>query len=285
MQPVKWDDLRMVLALGRAGSFAQAGRDLGVDATTVARRLSTLEGALAARLFERDGRGQCLPTPAGELALRRAEAVEAEVGALAAAVAGSDAQAAGMVRLTAVPIVVNRLLIPALPDFLARHPGLRLELVSEIRDVNLWRRDADIALRLARPEEEAGRAIVARRLGHLDYGAYRAAAGAAPRWLSYEPQKAYLPQARWLARQDPARHPLAALAVNDAEFVLAGALAGLGAALLPRAVGDATPGLERVAVAQDPPRREIWALTHPDLRRLARIRAVLDWLEELFARI
>jgi len=294
MHDLDWNDLRHVLALAREGSFAAASRRLGLDATTVARRLRAIERALGVRLFERGGEGEMRPTQAGEVATSRAEAVEAEIGGLTLAVKGADSEISGTVRVTAVPILTNRVLIPAIADLVARHPGLRLELVADPRDVSLTRREADIALRLARPGPETGGRIIARRIGRLGYAAYAASHLPAPDlpgqitdlpWLTYEDGMAYLPQARWIAgvaRKDG----YAPLVVNDAEPLLQAILAGLGRSLLPCIVADHIAGLARMPEDGHPfPARELWLLTHPDLRHLARIAAVTAWIEATLQRL
>src|SRR5690348_11103151 len=126
-----WSDLRHVLTVARAGTLAAAARRLGVNQTTVARRLKAAEHALGIRLFERRD-GVLFPTAAGEAAIARAARVEQEVEALQGVRSG-ESTATGVVRLTTVPILANRLLIPALPKLFAAHPGLRLELVAEPR--------------------------------------------------------------------------------------------------------------------------------------------------------
>ena len=200
MQAMNWDDLRHLLAIARAGTLAGAARRLAVNQTTVARRLAALEAALGVRLFAR-AEGRLHPTKAGELALARAAEVEQEIEGLARGIAGTDRKPAGLVRLTAVPILVNRLLVPALPALSARHPRIRLELIAESRNLSLTRREADLALRLARPESGAG--LLTRRLGDLDYAVYgpRGKAGDRLAWITYEEGLGHLPQARWIARQ------------------------------------------------------------------------------------
>jgi len=294
MHDIDWNDLRYVLALTREGSFAAAGRRLGLDPTTVARRLRAIERALGARLFERGAEGEMRPTQAGEVAAGRAEAIEAEIGGLTLAVKGADSEISGTVRVTAVPILINRVLIPAVPDLVARHPGLRLELVADPHDVSLTRREADIALRLARPGSETGGRIIARRIGTLAYAAYAANNRSAPDlpgqgidlpWLTYEDGMAYLPQARWIAgvaRKDG----YAPLVVNDAEPLVQAILAGLGRSLLPCIAADHIAGLTRMPQDGHPfPARELWLLTHPDLRHLARIAAVTAWIEATIQRL
>ncbi|HXW25248.1 MAG TPA: LysR family transcriptional regulator [Xanthobacteraceae bacterium] len=269
---MEWSDLRHVLAVARAGTLAAAARRLGVNQTTVARRLAAAEKALGARLFERR-EGMLRPTRAGEAAIARAAQVEQEVLALERGVGGADAVAAGSVRVTAVPILANRLLIPALPRLVARHPRLRVELVGEPRNLSLTRREADVAVRLARPE--AGTAL-ARRIGRLDYAVYgprRRSTDSLP-WITYEEGLSHLPQARFIAAQEAQAAPLM---VNDAEAIVQAVRAGIGKSLLPCFVGDREPRLQRVGrgVVLS---RDIWLMVHRELRAQARIAAVIDWV-------
>ncbi len=275
-----WDHLRFVLAVARAATLAGAARRLGVDQTTVARRLAAAELLLGARLFERV-EGTLRPTAAGERAIARAARIEEEVRALGAGIDDGDATAAGVVRLTAVPILVNRLLVPALPQLRSAQPRIQLELVAEPRNLSLTRREADMALRLARPER--GGSAVTRRLGLLGYAAYgpRGVAARGLPWIGYEEGQRHLPQARWLAAAAQGGPP-APLLVNDAETLVRAVQAGLGRSLLPCCIADGDERLERLGpeVALS---REVWVLTHGDLRRHARIQAVIAWLEALFA--
>lgn len=275
-QPLQWSDLRVLLAVGRTGLLSAAARRLGVDETTVSRRIARAEAALGVRLFHRvDGRWQ--PTEAGGVALARAERVELEVEGLEHEVAGIGSAAAGTVRLTSVPIVVNRILAPSVPRLVAAHPQLRLELVPEPRDLSLTRRDADVALRLARPRREAR--MLARRIGTLPYAAYGPAEGGDRPWIAYDEGMAALPPAAWLTERARAEGA-AAVAVHDAETLIALIAAGIGRSLLPCPVGDAEPRLSRLGAPVL--HRELWLLLHPDLAPLSRIRAVADWLESMF---
>ena len=278
MQSMEWSDLRHVLALARAGTLAAAARRLGVNQTTVARRLRAAEWALGTRLFGRRD-GVLYPTATGEAAVARAARVEQEIEALESGARGSEAGVSGLVRLTTVPILANRLLIPALPTLFAAHPGLRLELVAESRNLNLTRREADIALRLARPE--SGTAL-ARRLGRLDYAVYapRRRGGESLSWITYEEGLRHLPQARWVAA---AGGEEGQLLVNDAEAMLEALHAGLGKALMPCFVGDSDPRLRRLPGPKAVLSRPLWLLVHRELRAQPRIAAVIAWLERLMA--
>lgn len=282
MQDPDWNDLRYVLAIHRGRSFAAASRMLLTDPTTVARRLRAIEGALGVRLFARGPAGRMDPTEAGEVAATRAEAIEAEVGGITAAVRGGETGATGTVRVTAVPILINHMLVPGAPWLLDRHPGLTLELISETRDLSLTRREADIALRLAPPGKNVGSRIVAQRIGTLSYAVYAAshaaeAASGLP-WLNYESAMSHLPQARWTSRVIEQTGTPSPLLVNDAEALLQAVLSGFGRALLPCIVADRLPDLTVLPSDAKLPSRDIWLLTHPDLRPLARVTATLEWL-------
>ncbi|MCP5080995.1 MAG: LysR family transcriptional regulator, partial [Alphaproteobacteria bacterium] len=120
-----WDDLRVLLALGRTGSIAQAARKLGVNQTTVTRRLEQCEARFGTRLFERV-RGGVHPTDAGQDLMAHAERVEREVLAAQSRLSGLNQRAEGTVRLTSVPLLINHILVPALPALLSDHPNLNL---------------------------------------------------------------------------------------------------------------------------------------------------------------
>jgi DNA-binding transcriptional LysR family regulator len=279
MQAVDWNDLRYILTLSRAGTLAAAARRLNVNPTTVARRLDAVQRALGARLFDHVD-GAFHPTKAGEAAIAHAARMEQDIAALESGVHNIDDKVSGTVRLTAVPVLINRLVVPALPALQARHPGLRLDLVADSRNASLTRREADVALRLARPE--TGRSVLARRLGQLDYAVYGTRDGSPSRlpWITYEEGLAHLPQARWIEAASRGE-PMAPLAVNDAEALLQAVSAGLGKSLLPCFVADGATGLRRLSGAKAVLSREVWLLTHAELRRQARMTAVVDWLGDL----
>lgn len=295
MQGMNWNDLRYILAVGRANSLAAAARQIAVDETTVGRRLTAIEASLGARLFAKVAGGKLLPTEAGEVAMTHAERIEQEMNRLQLSIAGQDTAVSGTVRLTSVAVLVNRLLLPALPDLGAAHPGLRLEILADLRYFSLMKREADIALRLGRPNQDTGAAVLARHIGNMDYEAY-AAAHLAPReanalpWISYDESMTQLPQAKWMQqvatresnqRKDDESDRLAPMAFNDPEAILEAVRLGLGKSLLPAALVKGNKEFRRLKNADWPPMpsREIWLLTHPDQRRLARIEAVIDWLD------
>lgn len=277
MQQDNWDDLRFVLAIGRSRSIVEASRKLEVNQTTVGRRLEQCEARFGTRLFERT-RGALRPTDAGNDLLAHAERVEREVLAAQASLSGLDQKAEGTVRLTAVPLLINHILAPALPDLLAEHPNLHLELVADARDLSLTKREADFALRLARPSREAQ--ILAQKIGELTYGVYGSAKPQADQetWIVYEPEMAHLPHAKWLAAQ--CEEHGRSVAVNDAETIVAFLRSGFGRSILPSALAARLDGLVGLDVSPAPPAREVWLLSHPDQKNLVRMQTVAAWVKE-----
>jgi DNA-binding transcriptional LysR family regulator len=282
MQDLDWDDLRFVLVLSRTGSLARAARQLRVNETTVARRVARVEKGLGSRLFERVN-GVLKTTEIGFVAVQHAERIEVYIGEVRNAATGADAKAAGSVRLTAIPMLLNRVLVPALPALLQAHPLLQLQLVAEPRNLSLANREADIALRLARPDKE--HRTIARRVGALGYATYgpAAAPSRALPWITYDNLPA-LPHVKWIEdaiKQEPEAGTR--LAVNDSEIAVHAIRAGLGRSLLPRSIADREPGLSRLSGQKPVLTRELWLLVRPELRHLARIRAVIGWIEQVVA--
>jgi len=287
---INWNDLSYVLAVGRTGTLPGAARVLGVNETTVGRRLTAIEQMLGVQLFDKVQGGKLLPTKAGLTAIGHAELMEQQVLDLRNDIAGGDTQVAGTVRLTAVPILVNRLLVPASRELLDRNPQLHVEIVADFRDLSLTKREADIALRLAAPGKDAGNAVLARKIGLLSYDVFAAASLDAESvarlpWITYESAMNHIPQARWLSEEiDRGMEPVAGFSFNDAEGLMHAVRAGLGKSLLPSIIANADSQLQRVVSASSNERhcREVWVLTHPDQRSLARVDTVIACLEGIF---
>ncbi len=276
MQQDDWDDLRFVLALGRSRSVARAAARLGVNQTTVTRRLAQCEKRFGTRMFQRT-RGAVALTDAGTNLMTYAERIEREVLEARSKFAGLDQKVEGTVRFTSVPILINQIFVPALPRLLEVHSALHLELVAEPRELSLTKRETDLAVRLARPSREAP--VLAQKIGELAYGVYCSAERSSDqsRWIVYDDTMAHLPHAKWLAAHS-ADLP-ASVAANDAETLVAGVRSGLGKSVLPVAIGAETPGIVQCQTAARPPSREIWLLSHPDQKGLVRIKVVADWVK------
>jgi len=283
MQGFNWNDLRFVLALHRAGSLTEAGRALGVDETTVARRIKALEHALAARLFVRNGHGLFKLTETGRKITERAMDIEHQAY-LVQEQAGADAgKLLGTVRITAVPVIINRVLVPSLHALQDQHPDLTIELIPEQRNLNLTQREADLAVRFARPTQ-GGSEVQAQKMGEMAFALYGSAGMTNPQnasWIQYDEAHAYLPQAKWLlaaARADGTLQP--GLRIGDLDTAIEAVAAGRGKTLLPRAIAEQDQRLLVLPPSDlpPPPGRELWLLSHTAQKKLLSIQVVKEWL-------
>lgn len=269
-------DLRLIASLGETGSLAAAARALRVNHASAWRRLGALERRLGVRLFERNRRGYAA-TSAGEEAVAVAGRTLGEVAELERRLAGQDIRAGGPVRLTTTETLLE-LVVPALLALRRSHPGIVVELVTDNAFFTLTRRDADIALR---PAGSAPEGLVARRLADLATAVYgsRSAGASDPKtadWIAPDDSLAHLGSARWIAAHvAPERIVMRASSLTGLQ---AAARAGIGLAALPCFMGDPDPRLARVLPPVPEMASSLWLLTHPDLRRTARVRVVLDAL-------
>jgi DNA-binding transcriptional LysR family regulator len=281
-----WNDVRVFLALFRAGTLTSAAVRLGVNASTVGRRLDALEAALGARLFDRTPDG-VTPTAATEQLLAHAERLEQAAHAFGGAVAGFETRPEGVVRITAPPGVAEHFLAPALPRLLRRYPGLRVELDASIRPLDLTRREADLALRAVRPER--GDLVTVKIADEQDRlfasPAYAAELGVIrrlgdARWIGWERDLGFLPAARWLDDRVP--EPKVMLRTSSIGAQLSAAEAGLGVVLLPASYGKrATLAPVRLSAAlraslPPTPRESLWLAGHRATRDVPRIAAVWE---------
>ncbi|MCP3143869.1 LysR family transcriptional regulator [Pyxidicoccus xibeiensis] len=287
---LQWDDLRYFLAVHRHGTHASAGRALRVAPTTIGRRLAALEEALGVKLFQRTPAGLVLGE-AGQVLRAHAERVEAEVLASERELTGADRRVAGAVRVTAGDGMAVQVLAPRLPELQRLHPELRVELRSDNLVLDLSRREADVAVRLFRPREQS---LIARRLSPFAFNVYGSEPYFARRgrptgvkdaarhdWLGPEEAQDATPPGQWLRRHVPAARIV--LRSNSTTVVMAACAAGLGLAVLPELLVANEPRLVPVLPRAALPTRELWAVTHQDLRHSARVAAVMDWLARLFA--
>ena len=277
-----WNDIPLILALARSGSIAAAARELGIDASTAGRRLSAAERRLGVKLFARDRNGLSV-TDGGAVFVERAAAVAGDVHGMLLAIGSAGAAPAGTVRISAIDFLFDHWLLAHLPALQARYPGLDLELLGSNGNVSFGRHEADLALRLARPGDEA--ALAARRLGTIGWAVFgspafagMARAGwAGQPWIVYEGTLSHLPEMRWIAREVPAAPRR--VRTDSLSTMVRACRAGLGLALLPCLL-DGDPGLVRLGDRIEV-RRELWLAGHRDAVGTARIRAVDDWLAAL----
>ncbi|UJX44477.1 LysR family transcriptional regulator [Xanthobacter sp. YC-JY1] len=275
---LNWDDLRFFVELARSGSLSKAARHLDADHSTVARRIAALEEALALKLFDRLPRGYAL-TEDGEQLLDRANLVEQAVHGVQRFASGAAPGIAGRVRISAPPALASHWLVPRLVPLLARHPGLKVDVSGTPAAARLSRNEADLALRLSRPQEKG---LVARRLGDLAYGLYgaRAYVEATPEprrvYLGYDEELARSPQQIWLETVAQGR-PIV-FQSNDLSSLISAVRTGIGLAALPHVLARQD---DLTCVMEGEVTRELWLVVHPDLKRAARVRAVMNHIIEV----
>lgn len=280
-----WSDLRIFLAVARTGTLGAAARSLGQSQPTMGRRLRALEAAVGHTLFQRTADGFVL-TDEGNAVLEHAERMEEEALAFERRLAGSDVQLEGMLRLSSSDWFGIHMLAPVLAEFGERHPKVCVELLSDARLYSLPRREADIAFRISAFEEPE---VVSRRLVHVSYAVYAAAGagielsggGAGVRVITMDTAFAEMPDAQWLKQVLPDAE--VAMRSNSRLVQAEFCRQGRGLAVLPRPLGDRIPGIVPVDFGEEPPGRDTYVGYHRDLRRLSRLRALLDLVIERLA--
>ncbi len=285
-----WDDVRLFLALCRSRTVGGAARALGVDASTVSRRLVALERALAATLFDR-GRDGVTLTKAAEDLMPVAEAIEDAMARFTLAAEGLEREVSGLVRITCPPDAAEVAVVPLMPGLLRRHPALRIDLDASEAVLDLTRREADVALRTVRPVRGdlivtrlftvtwvlAAAPTLAKALGTLRSWTD------AP-WVGWGERRAHGGPARWHAKHVRGAEP--AVRSDSLRMQLALAAAGAGVALVPsRSVEHYGLVPVKIGAALGPsaaawPRGELYLVTHRALRDVPRVRVVWELLLE-----
>lgn len=302
MDELDWSDLRFALAVGAAGGLAAAARQLGVNHTTVLRRLDALETHLGARLFERTRAGY-LPTEAGVLVLEQARRMADQADEIERRVMGRDRELAGALRVTTAFVVMEHLLPQPLADFARAYPGIEVEVVENAVLADLsrqradenprWaRREADVAVRIS---VQVAEHLVGRSLGLSQCRVY-ARRGAPGLPQSVQPLATLIRDAPWVAFERDAQSRVydqwmrEHLAHSDVRvrvdiFNAAAAMlhTGIGVGLLPTFMQPRHPELIPVSEPLPPLAVPVWMLTHPDLRDTARVRAFMQHVGDAVA--
>ncbi len=278
-----------MLALARSGNASAAGRLLGVNASTVTRRVMSLEKHLQVQLFDRRASGMT-PTPAGQLAVQTAQRVEEEILDVDAEIRGLDHELRGTLRISSFEALFT-LWRAEMKTLHALLPRVEVVLSTAIRYVDLSRREADVALRLTTspPDHLVGRrfmevplAIYASKalVDRITEGGHRIPSYADFPWVGWDEPFA--------ATTDHVRAKLAPRApmpfrVSSWWMLLNLIEDGVGVSLLPCFVGDRLPNVARLG-SFSRGGLYLWALTHEPLRRAARVRVFMDFVAELMKR-
>lgn len=285
MEPVDWNHLQDFLAVARTGRLTTGAQRLGVDHTTLSRRIAALETALKARLFDRSPQGYAL-TAHGERLLVRAEAMESLMLSAQAEVGEADLSVSGVVRIGAPEGFGSYFLAPRLPELAERHPELEIQLVAIPGTLSLSKREADVAITLSAPRE--GR-LISRKLTDFELGLYGSPAylDARPplttradmkdhRFIGYIEDLLYARELDYMQAPDvDIRVPFKS---SNMIAQLQACVAGAGLAVIPAFVAHGRPYLRRVLPDQVGLKLEFHLVVHADLKSVARVRAVTEFI-------
>jgi DNA-binding transcriptional LysR family regulator len=281
-----WNDLKAFLAVARGGSTLAASKALGVNQTTVARRIESLEQALGFKLFERGQTGSRL-TEAGQALIPEAEMVERAAIRFANQAAGQMRGVSGALRLTTNELVANTMVIPALVEFRKVHPDLQVDLVITDRTLDLENGEADLAIRTSQALAESD--LLARKICDHDMALYcsrdyasRRGVPSSPAGLvdhdliDVAPEMGPLPAATWMIQHSGGKTPITRS--NSMASLVHAVKAGLGIGALPCTIGDVDHDLVRCSEPIAEARASSWIVTRRELKETPRVRAFIDFM-------
>lgn len=276
-----WNDVQIFLALIRAGSVRGAGKKLAISHATVARRIEAFEKRLGVSLFNRLNTGYEL-TKAGEDLIAAAENVESELHSIQRKLVGQDKKLAGTIKVTATELVASYFLIPELSNFMEMYPHTKVEFIETYLTLDLSRREADIALRIAKTPPDN---LIARSLAAISVAEYASKSYIESHDLD-DPQSACR-----ISRMDMKSGPIG---YNNSQFKklpirgcfstfrlqIEAAKHDVGIAELPCFVAEREPNLVRISDKCLVEGYQIWLLRHPDTRATSRLRVFSEFITE-----
>ena len=278
----EWDDLRYFLAVAQTGSVTAASVKLGVNQSTVSRRINNFEKLMNVRLFERLSTGYEL-TPEGEELRHRVLHIEDEIHAIDRHIMGKNIALSGPIRVTTPLAMARYFVLPIFKRFNKLHPGIELHLNLSNSLYNLSQREADVAIRVTRdavPEN-----LIGRELGLVDYGVY----GEKRYVESYTKAKGKIPL-RWIGEDNNDSRPnwlpggiepiQLVMRCNEVLATMDAIQQGLGVGRLPAFIGDTNSKLKQLKFSQKITSVPVWLLSHEDMRRVNRMRVFTSFLVE-----
>lgn len=280
MQPLDWDNIRHFLQVVHAGSVRQASLQLGVNQTTVSRRISALETQLGNKLFDRSVNGWLI-TAVGERLIETAEHMEEEAHTIERFALAENQELVGRLRLTVGDICTQQLVMPAIESFIQKYPEVDLEILATRSDLNLTAREADIALRATdNPPEN----LMGKRIATLAFAVYgnkelykRTTNNGSPAscitWIGDSHTKP-----PWIEKSCPSTPRI--YRTSELSVMYQMTKQGLGFAQMPCALCDPDSELIRIPVKYVEPGWGLWLLSHVDLRTTARVRIFKEFLQE-----
>jgi len=281
-QDLVWNDLHLVMTVCRAGSLSGAARILGVNHSTVFRRVVAIEKKLSVRLFDRMAMGYVM-TEAGEAVLQTAEKIEVEINSLSRQLIGRDLQLYGDLKITLPDAFGLNLLMPYLQHFCSQYPKIKLDLSVSNAALDLTQRQADIAIRVTQkpPETLIGKKVCRMKMtfyASKEYIKQHNGDLTAYQWIMPNLELDNLKTTRWLNEHYPKANVI--LTSNTLLTLHKTTQIGLGIAPLPCFLGD--PDLLLVRIVEPPQvlDLDVWILSHPDLRQTARVNAFRQFFVE-----
>ena len=276
---MNWDDLRVFLAVARSGSVSSGARQLGLQHSTVSRRLHKLEEDLGARLFDKAPSGYAL-TDAGENLMQAVDRMEQEVISIDGSLSGQDLMPSGPLRVSTIDNMATTVLMPMFTGFSRRYPEVSLHLMVSNNDVSLAQREADVAIRMSNTPPDT---LIGKRLVTVSSTIYASPGyleqlrrdGGEPQWLGVECCQFHRSWTKQACGDGEHR-----FFVDDTLLTQAALREGVGISILPCFMGDPDPGLVRYSEPCAEWDLGLWILLHPDLRRTARVLAFRDYMME-----
>lgn len=274
---LSWDDLRIVRAVGKRRALAPAAEMLGINSSTIARRLAKVEELLGVTLFDRRRTGY-VTTAEGDELIALAERVELDVVSVVRRVSRTEQGHVGDLHVTTSDSLLLYFLTPIIADFKAHNPAIRVDVTTGNAPLNLARGESDVAIRATdHPPEN----LFGRKVATIVWAPYVSILDTAPgidalfdrQWVSYNEKLSGLKALKFV--DDRVDHENISYRTNSVAGAAAAIAAGLGVGYLPCMLGDITPGVIRIGAVQSELDDELWLLTHPDIRKSGRIYAFM----------
>ncbi|MFK4871544.1 LysR family transcriptional regulator [Novosphingobium sp. ZW T3_23] len=281
-EKLSWDDLRVVRSIAETCMPSEAARLMGVNNSTIVRRLAQVEEAIGTPLFDRRRSGY-VPTAAGELVIKLAGRIELDLTSLGHQLSEETETGSGLIRLATSDSLLQAAM-PVIRDFRAQHPGIQIEVIAGNGALNLARGECDVALRATcnPPENLVGRKIA--QIEWAPFGRIDQDVGASLHdhaWVSYAGSLAGLKAAAFLAQRTA---PQQIVYRSDTVLGVASAVReGIGLGYLPCMLGDRLEGVSQVGEVEKSLSDELWLLTHPDIRYSHRVRAFMTFFSKAFS--
>lgn len=282
MHTLNWDDIRHFLEVVRSGTATQAAIRLGINHTTVYRRISALEEQLGKSLFERSNNGWVI-TPVGESIVTFAESMAEEANNIERQILADSHDLSGLLRVTAADHCIDRLVMPAIRKFIKRYPEVNLEIVASSDELDLASREADVALR---GTDQPPPNLVGKRIARIGFALY--GTQTLIEQITLEPDREDIPcitwvgdghsRPPWIEKNFPNSRQI--YRTTSVPVMQSMAREGIGIVRLACVLGDPDPHLHRINDYFVEPGPALWVLSHVDLRTTARVRIFRDFLVE-----